>query len=808
MPNVEVVVNKPALTVVNIDQAWLAGKTAPYSLSQTKTKYVLQQDISVPGAAFIINNNDIEIDLNNKVVTYDQVGGGVPNSGFELAGATPDKPASWDLSLAPAATRESTFNYPLVGSFYLKIKTSADKTPQTIVSDWTNLPANQACRAHFVRSDAYWRYKNTIKVEVEHETLGVIAGFISTWEVTLNFKSSTVPGRYRIRLTYIPENPVTWTPNTEYWIGDLVQPTISNGCMYSLESFGTIKTAVSGATQPTWNTQLGSITRDGNIDWMAMTVGTTDIPSAWQPNKAYGLTQLVRPTIANGVKYECVRIRCGAFSGATEPNWIKPPGNLNTPDGTLSWYQSPPTDIHIDNVDILPTGIYGFYGYGRKNITVRNGRVQQGAGRGFASHALFLYTFTNLIYEDLDIETVGLESLAIQSTYSNNVDVLGNRVATKGNYKFNRHQLSAAISIFNSDNTYVARNVVNSGEQWGGIFVSGNIGIIEDNYVNTSSVITNHYGINGYGNYFTLLNNVVVADPGQCMRVDGGNCSIINNHITIKSVAPNWDIGRFSLDAIRINDYWNGTAVNTIVRGNKITIYGVNSLLYERKPQIVNGICNVTNGPGTLYEDNTIVAIKVDPEVVVSGIMPGSKDVLVKWKNNTIISDQNCIHFGAYPTYSLNTLFENTTFIKGPNAKSDFTILYYEPKTSAEAVKNTVFRDTTVMGGGTLDKILASWNAQTTHRVNNTATIRVNMPDGTPVANAPVVVKDRFGTTVFSGTADAGGVVTLDFTQYEVAYRLTNPKYTKTVYTPYSVEVTSGAEVTVISSDSFLAPPA
>jgi hypothetical protein len=76
------------------------------------------------------------------------------------------------------------------------------------------------------------------------------------------------------------------------------------------------------------------------------------------------------------------------------------------------------------------------------------------------------------------------------------------------------------------------------------------------------------------------------------------------------------------------------------------------------------------------------------------------------------------------------------------------------------------------------------------------------------MANTPVVVKDRFGTTVFSGLTDNTGLVPLEFTQYEVAYKLTNPKYTKTVYTPYSVEVTSGAEVTVISSDSFLAPPA
>ena len=65
-------------------------------------------------------------------------------------------------------------------------------------------------------------------------------------------------------------------------------------------------------------------------------------------------------------------------------------------------------------------------------------------------------------------------------------------------------------------------------------------------------------------------------------------------------------LGRFSLDGIRVNDYNNGTNTNQIIRNNRITIYGANSLYYERGQHYLNGICNVSNGPGNVFEGNVI----------------------------------------------------------------------------------------------------------------------------------------------------------------------------------------------------------
>ena len=97
--------------VINIDQAWLdAHGQGPYILNQPSTRYVLMTDISASGTAIQITARDITLDLNGHTITYDQIGGGVPNSGFEEMGSNPEVPFGWDLSRAPGACRESTFS--------------------------------------------------------------------------------------------------------------------------------------------------------------------------------------------------------------------------------------------------------------------------------------------------------------------------------------------------------------------------------------------------------------------------------------------------------------------------------------------------------------------------------------------------------------------------------------------------------------------------------------------------------------------------------------------------------------------------
>ncbi len=778
---------------VNVDAAWLSGKTAPYQLNTANTQYILQQDISVDGSAFNVTANNVVVDLNNFKITYNKIGGGVPNASFEFAAVgDPSKPDKWNLSAAPGAVRTSTYEQPMVDSWYLKI--SDVGANQTIVSDWANLPLNTACRGHFVRADAFWKYRIVLKFEIEHDVLGIVAAFYSTSAEAINFKTSTLPGRYRIHLTLVDEVFNAWQPSTEYQLGDVVIPTIPNAAAYTLLSVGSVIGGASGPIQPAWNTTLGGLTVDNLVTWQTVAVGTTDAPSLWTANKAYVIANTVRSTNTPGVIYEAVKIKQATpvLSGTTEPNWTPLTGNVNTPDGLLSWKILPPTDVHVDLVDIVPVGISAITAGYRNGLIIKDGRIEQGAGAGFRCHGIDAINQTNMTTKNLNVSTNGLESSAFQIRYSNTIAIHGNNVKTTGAYKFDRHQLSAAVGVYNTTDSNIYNNTVFSGRGWGGIFVGGNIGVVTENYVFTESVITNHYGIMGYGNNYILENNNVICDPGQGMRVDGNNNTIENNDITIRSVAPNWDIGRFSLDGIRVNDYWNGTAFNNTVNNNRITLYGKNSPLYRKDPQVLNGICNVSNGDNNVYVDNTISCIKIDPEIKVMAIMPGSKDKLVKWINTSIISDQTGIMFGAYPTYSLNSLFIDTKFIEGQNAGPDYALLAYEPKVSTLAVNNTIFINTSILGRGSLRSILAAWYPPTYHSVKAKVEFLVVGAAGLPVAGATVQVSNATGV-LGSVVTDAQGVATIECPVYNVRYQLVVPKYTVEELNPYSAVVSKDA---------------
>ena len=80
---------------------------------------------------------------------------------------------------------------------------------------------------------------------------------------------------------------------------------------------------------------------------------------------------------------------------------------------------------------------------------------------------------------------------------------------------------------------------------------------------------------------------------------------------------------------VRLHDY-SGPELTVVIRNNRIWVFGRNSPRHVRKQQILCGICNVANGMNNIYEGNFVRAVEVDEEVMVCGIMPGSKDETVK----------------------------------------------------------------------------------------------------------------------------------------------------------------------------------
>jgi hypothetical protein len=246
--------------------------TTPYMLSQADTTYILTSDITADGTAFKVKASDIILDLNGHTITYDDSPAGLPNYDFEFAGASDDIPADWDLSGAPTAKRSPTSEKVMVNKWYLKFENPT--SDQTIVSPWIDLPQNRPAIAYFLRGERTYEYDINFMLEVEHETDGVIASFIDVYEdyAVPEFTTLNKAGKYRVKLTYFHPTYLTWQPDYDYSLKDIVVPTTSSGKYFKVVR----DNGVSGSIEPDWPTAFAANdwVVDNELEWSCHNIWT------------------------------------------------------------------------------------------------------------------------------------------------------------------------------------------------------------------------------------------------------------------------------------------------------------------------------------------------------------------------------------------------------------------------------------------------------------------------------------------------------------------------------------------------------
>lgn len=758
----------------------------PLVIDQPGT-HVLSGDLSCDGSAVLIRAKDVRLDLNGHTVTYDQCGGGVPNNDFEVAGDSDDIALNWDMSGAPGAKRVSTWDDAMFGRWCLQVNRTGSE--QVIRSELAELPTHRAVVFWF--RDNAGTTRDAMECRVEDEDGTTVAGVHDEDKTAMDWPA--IAGRYRVSFRVLPPPDKVWSPQTTYWVGDRIMPTVPNGAYYELKSVDGVSTSRSGTNEPAWSDELGALVEDNGLLWRTSFVNvlrheTYSMP--WEPNKEYAIGSFVSPVEHNGCSYRLVRTATTFTTGDDEPDWRDPPYNADTIEGPARWKIKYLDPVRIDWVGLCASRVHGITRDGYqiphgvdRNITVTNGRVVQGDGRSYQSHAVELQG-PGVTVTDLELLVCGPESAAIHGAWQRDYLIADNRITSTNPIKHNRRQLSAAIVVARADNVKILRNTISSGEGWGGIY-AGTVtnSLVSENTVRTSSVITNHYGILTTGDHNVVRGNTVVADPGQGMRLDGTHNVLENNTITIKSVAPNWDLGRYSLDGIRNNDYGNGTNRHQVTRGNVVTVYGRNSPHYKREEQIAVGICNVSHGPGNRYEGNVIDMIRVDPEIKVYGVQPGATDNLVSWSDNTIRSDDRCISFGGYAATSLNTRFERTTFRRGDNPTDGWSVIGNDGG-RWESVANTRFVDSVCEAGTLLTVDGPTWWKHT-HEVASTITIVVTK-NNRPVRDESVLITDCTGLE-WSGQTDAEGRTTVELLSATVSNR--GGEWAVLRHTPHVVDV-------------------
>ena len=113
---------------------------------------------------------------------------------------------------------------------------------------------------------------------------------VDSWEADTDYMlgdivQPTVPNGYAYRATRFGSPAATWTANTPFYFGDVVEPTVANGFYFTVtDAIG--DNPSSGSTEPTWNAEDGAVTiEDSDISTADVTPGTGDttVPTATVP---------------------------------------------------------------------------------------------------------------------------------------------------------------------------------------------------------------------------------------------------------------------------------------------------------------------------------------------------------------------------------------------------------------------------------------------------------------------------------------------------------------------------------------------
>lgn len=176
--------------------------TKPYYLNQAGSTYILDEDITAEGTAFVFDENNITLDLNGHAVTFGNIDLHVLNADFEEGG---DVPLNWDFSAAPNAKRLRAIDQPMVNSWAVQFTNLT--ASESIVSDWITISnPNRTYMANVM----YSGIKPTVQVEFQDGR--VVATGVSPYQESVEFKPSKLgfaEGQYRLRVI-VPTTANCW----------------------------------------------------------------------------------------------------------------------------------------------------------------------------------------------------------------------------------------------------------------------------------------------------------------------------------------------------------------------------------------------------------------------------------------------------------------------------------------------------------------------------------------------------------------------------------------------------------------------
>jgi hypothetical protein len=323
--------------------------------------------------------------------------------------------------------------------------------------------------------------------------------------------------------------------------------------------------------------------------------------------------------------------------------------------------------VYVDDIKILKAGSHGVYvgpGYtNANNLTVTNGVIVQGQGKGFNSAALSFFenSGTNQNINNLNITTTGINSRPIEFTNGTygfvNSQIAYNTLNHNGITIKSRDQLDGAVIYAKpSYGTIISHNKITNGPQ-GGIVVSQTLNRaandISFNSIALQSKYTNAFAIGSGG---LVHDNTINCGSGtySCRGIyaAGSGAQIYNNTIAVQLLPNNQEYGTSLSNGgqaggcslggaygIQSEDDVNAYVTDLQVYGNTVTAYSNQCEAYALRTDLLQA-----SSSNNKFYNNMFTAIATGSVRASAFKNSGGADTRESVYNNTFVSNRRWIY--------------------------------------------------------------------------------------------------------------------------------------------------------------------
>jgi hypothetical protein len=442
------------------------------------------------------------------------------------------------------------------------------------------------------------------------------------------------------------------------------------------------------------------------------------------------------------------------------------------------------------------TAHYGVECTGRKETTILNGHIKQGAGNNDAlSYSAGFNPIMNYAGKDtqvagVTIEYCGRQMVGIWTEYFSGVFKLHHNVFIDHGYDvLNRHGAACRpfLSWAKDDaKLEVHHNLVKRTRQMG---LGGTDVYSNEIYIDSRS--TNSFGITGgMYNGRKIHHNRVFGTGFHPMAVAWGNRdTLYDNFIHLEGQKPVLAMSygeeeqRCNLVGFRLTQYDNvkNPMEDNLYRDNVVVIR-----VREGSAGTGTWLCSDPFIKNLVFRNNTVKVLAMDqgpiatkyPTVACITAQGDSQKQMedrppVIYKDNTFISNIGHVRLSDNYGVGSNHHFYNCRFVRvGDDPRYRMVrIGFWNLRTVGH-----VFRDCQLEGGASFDSVAFEGEGERSFTVQWTLTVKTE-------PGAKVTITDKTGKEVFSGNADGEGVASAPLSQY-----LVNSNG-KIFFTPHKVRV-------------------